>query len=311
MKNITIKKKILSIFALVLCVFMMCGCGSVAYQISYNSDSSVTETYTVAVDKDALSASGKTYADVFAKATDSANAYITNLLQKFKLRTTDENDVTYVVEHIDPKPTVVGGGISGKMKPTIKENYFQFSITFLDRKAYNLFYGVEELNANQTEKLEKHLFYTKQIVTRKTPFSTLDGSDIANDWISYFGNESLYNLGALDNYIYAYSTYSEKVYSNAQQVGYDASGNKVHIWVFGADEVKSTDPNKCQIVLYQIYINPIAWYVLAIVLTLILALILVLVCVVKNKKKQSNTSSGGPQKFTIYTGEDANNVPKN
>lgn len=305
------KKKILSIFALVLCVFMLCGCGSVAYQISYNSDSSVTETYTVTVDKDSLSASGKTYADVFAKATESANAYITNMFQKFKTRTTDENDVTYVVEHIDPKPTIVDGEINGKMKPTIKDSYFQFSITFLDRKTYNLFYGVDELNANQTEKLEKHLFYTKQIVTRKTPFSTLDGSDLANDWISYFGNESLYNLGTLDNYIYAYSTYSEKVYSNAQQVGYDASGNKVHIWVFGADEVKSTNPNKCQITLYQIYINPVAWYVLAIVLTLILALILVLICVVKNKKKPNSIAENEPQKFTIYTGEDTNNTPKN
>ena len=305
------KKKILSVFALVLCVFMLCGCGSVAYQISYNSDSSVTETYTVTVDKDSLSASGKTYADVFAKATESANAYITNMFKKFKTRTTDENDVTYVVEHIDPKPTIVDGEINGKMKPTIKDSYFQFSITFLDRKTYNLFYGVDELNANQTEKLEKHLFYTKQIVTRKTPFSTLDGSDLANDWISYFGNESLYNLGTLDNYIYAYSTYSEKVYSNAQQVGYDASGNKVHIWVFGADEVKSTDPNKCQITLYQIYINPVAWYVLAIVLTLILALILVLICVVKNKKKPNSIAENEPQKFTIYTGEDTNNTPKN
>jgi len=305
------KKKILSVFALVLCVFMLCGCGSVAYQISYNSDSSVTETYTVTVDKDSLSASGKTYADVFAKATESANAYITNMFKKFKTRTTDENDVTYVVEHIDPKPTIVDGEINGKMKPTIKDSYFQFSITFLDRKTYNLFYGVDELNANQTEKLEKHLFYTKQIVTRKTPFSTLDGSDLANDWISYFGNESLYNLGTLDNYIYAYSTYSEKVYSNAQQVGYDASGNKVHIWVFGADEVKSTDPNKCQITLYQIYINPVAWYVLAIVLTLILALILVLICVVKNKKKPNSIAENEPQNFTIYTGEDTNNTPKN
>ena len=305
------KKKILSIFALVLCVFMLCGCGSVAYQISYNSDSSVTETYTVTVDKDSLSASGKTYADVFAKATESANAYITNMFQKFKTRTTDENDVTYVVEHIDPKPTLEDGEIKGKMKPTIKDTYFQFSITFLDRKTYNLFYGVDELNANQTEKLEKHLFYTKQIVTRKTPFSTLDGSDLANDWISYFGNESLYNLGTLDNYIYAYSTYSEKVYSNAQQVGYDASGNKVHIWVFGADEVKSTNPNKCQITLYQIYINPVAWYVLAIVLTLILALILVLICVVKNKKKPNSIEENGPQNFTIYTGEDTNSTPKN
>ena len=305
------KKKILSVFALVLCVFMLCGCGSVAYQISYNSDSSVTETYTVTVDKDSLSASGKTYADVFAKATESANAYITNMFKKFKTRTTDENDVTYVVEHIDPKPTIVDGEINGKMKPTIKDSYFQFSITFLDRKTYNLFYGVDELNANQTEKLEKHLFYTKQIVTRKTPFSTLDGSDLANDWISYFGNESLYNLGTLDNYIYAYSTYSEKVYSNAQQVGYDASGNKVHIWVFGADEVKSTNPNKCQITLYQIYINPVAWYVLAIVLTLILALILVLICVVKNKKKPNSIAENEPQKFTIYTGEDTNNTPKN
>ena len=305
------KKKILSIFALVLCVFMLCGCGSVAYQISYNSDSSVTETYTITVDKDSLSASGKTYADVFAKATESANAYITNMFKKFKTRTTDENDVTYVVEHIDPKPTIVDDEINGKMKPTIKDSYFQFSITFLDRKTYNLFYGVDELNANQTEKLEKHLFYTKQIVTRKTPFSTLDGSDLANDWISYFGNESLYNLGTLDNYIYAYSTYSEKVYSNAQQVGYDSNGNKMHVWVFSADEVKSTDPNKCQITLYQIYINPIAWYVLAIVLTLILALILVLVCVVKNKKKPKSIAENEPQNFTIYTGEDTNNTPKN
>ena len=305
------KKKILSIFALVLCVFMLCGCGSVAYQISYNSDNSITETYTVTIDKDALSASGKTYTDVFAKAADNANAYITNMFQKFKARATDENDITYVIEHIDPKPTLEDGEIKGKMKPTIKDTYFQFSITFLDSNAYKLFYGVDELSANQTEKLENHLFYTKQIVTRKTPFSKLAGSDLANDWINYFGNSDLYNLGEIGGYIYAYSTCNGKVHSDAQQIGYDKQGNKVHIWVFSADEVQSTDPNKCQITLYQILINPIAWYVLAIVLTLILALILVLICVVKNKKKSSSIAENEPQNFTIYTGEDTNNTTKN
>ena len=292
---------------------MLCGCGSVAYQISYNSDNSITEAYTISFDKDTLLESGKTINEFREKATESANAYISNLFQKFKLRTTDEKDVTYVVEHLEPKPTNVAGEIHVTMKDTsqIKDSYLQFSVRFLDRKAYELFYGIDELNANQTEKLEKHWFYTKQIVTRKTPFSTLDGNDLANDWINYFGNSELYNLGKIDGYVYAYSTCNEKVYSNAQQVGYDSNGNKMHVWVFSADEIKSTDSNKCQITLYQIFINPIAWYVLAIVLTLILALILVLICVVKNKKKPDSIAENEPQNFTIYTGEDTNSTTKN
>lgn len=275
-------KKFKKIIMLVVTFFslsiLLCGCSQVSFLIVQSSNGQVAQTLQVELNQEKMEQYSVDY-NVFSQ---KVKLVLQNVFLEQKQRFFDREDVSDVVKNQvweDVKTSVT------KVNNTIRAE-----ISFKNATDYNLFYGIDTSQSSAQTFVKQGVFYN--VVTTKTftkfynyqqdPIYQNAINELMQDLPQEFADEQE-NI----SYLYCYAVPSNsKLKSNANYV-YSTNGFAVHAWKVEANELDK------QIEFYQILVKPVAWYVLAIVLTLILLIILIAIILIKHlltKNKQTTTN---------------------
>lgn len=275
-------KKYLCVICLLLVgCFLFCGCAEVSYSITMDSTGRIEQKFEVDLDKTAIENAGYTLIEVKQKVYNKINSVVVN-----------QNDFIRAYA-IFTSTTPTECGIECKIK-IIDEDSICAYISFKDSNVYKNFnkfvsgFGgsSDESEDNDTKtQIVKGLFYNKIITYNKTVYYDLQNNSFAQEMLALFdGSQAGTTAFTLSDvkYNFYYALPTDKIYSDANDtISY--KGLTIHHWQFDLENANQ------DIATYQIIINPVAWYLLAIVLTLLVLLILIVVIIFKkNTKKVAN-----------------------
>lgn len=274
------RKKLITIFMSLLCVFFLCGCATVNYNLSVNSDGSVTQTFSVVLNEELLSGKGKTLEEVKSEIRQTVNDVESKFNAEFLANVTNPEIIAYVIQN------------KTDAKITMGSNYALIKIDFKTAEAYTYYYS-HTLDTEDNSIITNEGFYKKSNNTSNTVFNDLENNAVAKRWLAFFGEASGVTLSDC-TYSFTYSTPSEHLHSDADYVGYDENGNKAHTWYFTADEITGQNAQTGDTInIYRIAVNSPLWYYLALGLTALLVVVLVVTSKVKeNKNKQELNVNG-------------------
>jgi uncharacterized protein YceK len=271
------RKKIIAMLMLVLCVFMLGGCSSVNYAIIIQSDGSITQQFSIYLDESEITAAGKTLNEVKSQIRQTAQNVVNIYDEQFQ----NNSDLTN-----EQRAEV----LLNKETATIKmeSNYVVITLKFKTIQAYRYYYGIVSSDAEDDEDLTDNGFYVKENSTSTTVFHDIANNEIATQFLEYFGEDSGISLSSC-KYSFTYSTPSSKLHSDADSIEYDSYGNTAHTWYFTADDLTGENAETGdQINLYTVSFRTPVWYITAVCLTFVLIASLVVVDVVKTKKSKQN-----------------------
>lgn len=275
------RKKLVALFLMIICLFCACGCAHVYYSDIVLSDGSIVQKIVVEIDKTELTG-GLTLAQAHADIAAYAQNYYDALEVKFKLNVAGSSLT------VEEQATLIGD-VLGKteFKTSTKDEILTITLTFADLATYKTFYNVKD-GASSTETTD-YWFYETETQQSVTEFHDLQNNAIAKQWLDYF-KQSM-PLVSFENctYCYCYSTPHSQIYSDADYVVDDEYGNYSHLWIFEAKDLTGANANTGDVIsIYTVGIKSPLWYFVALGATLILIGGLYLYCHIKEKKKKSS-----------------------
>lgn len=275
------RKKLLALLLMFLCVFSVCGCASVNFSNIIFADGSIAQQFIVTLDKDKLTMAGVSITTVQNDICNYANSYYNQKLNEF------------TVSNVDPATKLlVISGHTFKAEP--KDNYVNIYLKFANIDFYYYFYNHALPDDSEASGIiTDHGFYQKDTSVSQTIYYDLQNNSIAKAWLDYFKAKTpLFDFDDC-TYNYTYSTPYEKIYSDADVIEYTDYGNYAHTWSFKSKDLTGENATTGgTVTLYTIDIKSPLWYFVAIGATAVLAVVLYIVSVVKDKKavlKNSNT----------------------
>lgn len=269
------RKKLLAILMSLFCLFFFCGCSEVNYGLSINADGSITQTFSIYLEESEILATGKTMTEVQSKIRETVGHVEQNFNYNFLANVSDPRIIAYVSQNKDESATI-----------KMKDNICVITLNFKTAEAYTYYYSYSLDSEDDTEYSDKG-YFVESSNTSNTVFNDIANNSVAKAWLEYFGEASGITLSDC-TYSFTYSTPYEHLYSDADLVGYDANGNKAHMWIFTADDLTGDNAlTGDQIRLYRVAIKSPLWYFTALGATAILIVALVIYSVVKGKKEKA------------------------
>lgn len=281
------KCKINKIFSIICLLLVSClvfsGCASVHYSVLVNTDGSVQQGFQVSLDKNKITMAGYNYSDVANKVETIFQNSVNN---------NSKNIANYCLAN---GKSIFNCGIATQYERVDEQNFYAY-IAFENIATYTnyskfLSGGSSGSEADDNSNLQENPFFIKDIEVNDTVYSGLDEKDadgnytnqIVKAFTDYFdGSTEGTQKFTLDDveYNFYYGLPTTKLHSNSDKV-ISQSGVQIHQWVFNSSNLNEP------IQTWTIQIKPVAWYVLALVLTFILILILFIICLIKKKYKKS------------------------
>ena len=280
MKKTNIKRLFSVICLLVMSCLVFSGCASVHYSILVGTDGSVQQGFQVSLDKNKITMAGYDYNTIASKIEliflDSVNQNSQNI-QKFC-----------------QEKGVLDCGIETKYERVDEQNFYGYiafdSIAIYRQYSDFLSGGSSSGDEQDNSKTEENLFFIKDISFNDTVYCGIDEKDadgnytnsVVKAFTKYFdGSVEGTQKFTLDDveYNFYYGVPTTKLHSNSDHI-ISQSGVEIHQWVFSSSELNNP------IQTWTISIKPVAWYVLALVLTFILIIILFIICLIKKKSKK-------------------------
>lgn len=280
------KSKVKKIFSIICLLVMSClvfsGCASVHYSVVVTPDGSVQQGFQVSLDKSKITLAGYDYTDIASR--------IETIFQD-SVNKNSQNIARFCIEN---GKNPISCGIETKYERVDEQNFYGY-ITFENISIYRQYSdfisgGSSGDEGEDNSKIEENLFFIKDISYNDTVYSGIDEKDadgnytnsIVKAFTDYFdGSAEGTQKFTLDDvqYNFYYGVPTTKLHSNSDHI-ISQSGVEIHQWVF--DSTNLNDP----IQTWTISIKPVAWYVLALVLTFILIIILFIICLIKKKSKK-------------------------
>lgn len=277
------KSKVKKIFSIICLLVMSClvfsGCASVHYSVVVTPDGSVQQGFQVSLDKSKITLAGYDYTDVADKINqvflDKQHILDTaKFAYQDRYKNTDGIEIIYEVAN------------------DFQDFYLAFRCSNIEiyKKYTSIVFGSSsDSDDSSSGNIEENAFFIKDI-SENHVFSGLDNKDadgnytnsIVKAFTDYFdGSAEGTQKFTLDDvqYNFYYGVPTTKLHSNSDHI-ISQSGVEIHQWVF--DSTNLNDP----IQTWTISIKPVAWYVLALVLTFILIIILFIICLIKKKSKK-------------------------
>lgn len=273
-------KKFLSVICLlVVSVLLFSGCADISFSVLMNSDGKIELAMEVDLDKDEITLAGYDYSEVFNKVVEDFDEYLWGLQLAV-------NNYAFL-KNVKVKDC----GITVNQDSDEEQAYIFGSIVFDSLKIYREFYGIVDDDEDDTIIDSSNWFYNKNISEAETIFSSIleegtTANSFANEYLTYFeGSEAGKAQKTLEDagYYYYYGMPTNKIYSDSDLV-YSLNGIKIHEWNFSASELSD------KIQLYTISVKPVAWYVLALIITFVVIAIIIIIGLIQKKfKKDKNT----------------------
>lgn len=276
------KKFFCCISLLLVSCFLFCGCAEVSYSVIVDSNGKIEQAFQVDLDKTAIENAGYTFASAKQKVLSKMQTVVSNQNTK----------IMYYAISIDATPSTCG--VKCELVEVDEDTFYAYMSYENDAvfRSFNTYAsggssGSSEDDDNDTRtQIVKGLFYNKIITFNKTVYYNLQNSEFAQDMLALFDgsqeNTTAFTLSDV-KYNFYYGVPTNKLYSNANET-YSQNGTTIHHWVFDADNLNQ------EIATYQIVINPVVWYLVAIALTLLVLFVLIVVIIFKKKpKKVENT----------------------
>lgn len=286
------RKKILAILLCFFSVFAFCGCASINYSLTIESSGVVTQTINLQFSEAEIVKAGKTLNNFMLNVENISNQVVQNSYNNFVVsHNLDEELKTYsgdtvefsqivnfVTENMDPN--------NGKAKIEWKRNgdavYCKISLKFLNLYAYRYFNDIYPDTEDENETIrEDHLFYVKDIDYTDSPYNDISNNSIAKYFMEYFNNYFSYDDIKCS---FTYSTPNSKLYSDADDVEENSSGNVVHTWYFTTQEINKDGGSKMK--TYSIKYRAYVWYINAVAISLIAGLVIYIVCKVRENRRR-------------------------
>lgn len=275
------KKKILAVFLMCICVLSLCGCANVSYTDYIFSDGSIAQQIVVTLDENKLTSSGLTMSDVQNDICNYAHAFYNEKLNQFKSAVDDPSIKLFVLTN-------------HTFNATYSKNVVNIYIKFNNINCYYYFYKHQLPDENDSSGVvTDNGFYEKDSTTSQTVFYDLNNNSVATAWLTYFSSKMPNVSFANCTYNYTYSTPYEKIHSDADAVYYDDYGNVSHTWSFKSTDLTGENATTGgKITLYTIGIKSPLWYFVAVGATAILVAVLYVFCHVKDKNKKATFNQG-------------------
>ena len=288
MKKTNVKRIFSVICLLVVSCLVFSGCASVNYSVVVGTDGSVQQGFQVTLDKSKITLAGYDYSDIASKIENAFN----NAVNQNQL------NIIKFCSASGKKPLNCDCGIKTNYERIDEQNfygYIAFESISIYREYSNFISGGSSEDDNEDDSgVEENLFFIKDVDYNDTVYTGIDAKDengeytnsIVKTLTDYFdGSTEGTQQFTLDDveYNFYYGVPTTKLHSNSDST-ISQSGIEIHQWTFNASNLN--DP----IQTWTIKIKPVAWYVLALVLTIILIIILFIICLIKKKsKKVKNT----------------------
>lgn len=282
MKKTNVKRLFSVICLLVMSCLVFSGCASVHYSVLVGTDGSVQQGFQVSLDKNKITMAGYDYNDVASK--------VETIFQN-SVNTNAQNILNYCLAN---NKTFLTCGIETKYERVDEQNFYGY-IAFANLTIYReysdfLSGGASSGDDEDNTKVEENLFFIKDIDLNDTVYAGIDAKDadgnytnnVVKAFTDYFdGSVEGTQKFTLDDveYNFYYGVPTTKLHSDSDHI-ISQSGVEIHQWVFDSSELNNP------IQTWTISIKPVAWYVLALVLTFILIIILFIICLIKKKSKK-------------------------
>lgn len=282
-----LKKKIASLFMLIISAFTLCGCANVEFIRAIDSSNTIIDKLVIEVDESKINKCGKELKDVM-KTIESDMTVFRNSIDAWK-----EQFLVYPELYLKMQK-----GIYAEVSfPT--SNQISIAVQFSDWSMFGLFYGMTEIeDFEYQEALEDFGPFINKIINKEyeeseyglflVKYSIIKDTGLINDLenITVNGTNYYEKYSELTNnwytkddinfsQIFAYP--DERLYSNAD-VREVEGGMTFLKWDFSD---KSTD---FEMKIYKLAPRSISWYILALIITAIVITVLIIVIYKKSKK---------------------------
>ncbi len=263
-------KKISAYLLIILMTVLCFGCATTTYQVSYLEDGSIEQSFSVALDEEALSNAGYSLTESVLNIRTLFNTYWNNKCSAWQENLNNNQTLSTL-----QKQTYLN---SVTHRINLENSVISITINYSDPSIISVLNnnGEQETETSSSTQ-EKHLFYTKVIMQEgKNAYYGFEESTLYSELISYYstGSESFNENDVTMQQVLTFT--QSRIHSNADAV-VEKNGTYYHVW-----NVKSDEPT-ANVVLYRIYARPALWYV--VILGVVVAFVVVSLIVAKKKEK--------------------------
>lgn len=159
-------KKIISVVIILIFCTAMSACATVEYTISDNFDFTVTQQYSIKLDKTYLESKGYNVIDMKEFLFEFFGFYATaNLLPQDDIKSdsithrSDQNRMNWTLEYVT--------------NPNKDEYFVIYSLNFDDEQAFSDYYGASDSGENENITIEKSFLYYRIIQDIDSPFELI------------------------------------------------------------------------------------------------------------------------------------------
>lgn len=258
------KKSILLVF-LIFVMFIFCGCSQTNYIIIQKSDGTIEQIFSIELDIQSLNSAGITNQTDIENLKNRVYLEIQNIytknMSKFKLTVRTDPNLT------DNQKREYEAGVSTRFG--WDKNTLAIAILFENAYIYNYYKNFQMVKESVYQSESSNIF-TKKL---NKEITTVFGQIYKNDMtlveyykemykeyiITNFSEETFNKLPEL-TFSYAYVTSYSRTHSDADKT-YLTNIGYMHVWNFSADE------KEFKINIFYLSAKPVAWYLLALMIT--------------------------------------------
>lgn len=271
------KKRFLSVFILICCMFVMCGCANMEYLRVVDDNGQIMDKFTIELDrKDIISKIGATrYYDELQKSIESDLKKYADMINS---RRTELQR-----EYGGQKDFVNGVAAAASKFFQLNETTDQIfvQVNYASIEYYKLINNISDDGSSEADnEIVSNWFVSKYIIKATNTFSNLEELGGEDGYFKTYTRD--YPEFSMDdvNLTQIYGTTDSRLKSNADYVE-KIEGINYHLWEIDA---KNGAYKTCELSYYYLTAVGTGWYIIALALSIALAVILIVVYIVKTVK---------------------------
>ena len=273
------KKRFLSVFILICCMFVMCGCANMEYLRVVDDNGQIMDKFTLELDrKDIISKIGATR---YGELKNSIQSDLEKYADKINSRRTELQR-----EYGGQKDFVNGVAAAASKFFQLNETTDQIfvQVNYASIEYYKLINNISDDGSSEADnEIVSNWFVSKYIIKASNTFSNLEELGGEDGYFKTYTRD--YPEFSMDdvNLTQIYGTTDSRLKSNADYVE-KIEGINYHLWEIDA---KNGAYKTCELSYYYLTAVGTGWYIIALALSIALAVILIVVYIVKtvNAKK--------------------------
>ena len=270
------KKRFLSVFILICCMFVMCGCANMEYLRVVDDNGQIMDKFTLELDrKDIISKIGATR---YGKLQESIESDLGKYADKINSRRTELQR-----EYGGQKDFVNGVAAAASKFFQLNETTDQIfvQVNYASIEYYKLINNISDSGSSEADnEVVSNWFVSKYIIKATNTFSNLEELGGEDNYFDYYtGHYPEFSMDDV-NLTQIYGTTDSRLKSNADYVE-KIEGINYHLWEIDA---KNGAYKTCELSYYYLTAVGTGWYIIALALSIALAGILIVVYVVKTVK---------------------------